>query len=88
MVYDRSSEMKVVNVVKAADAMTRQSWSEMRSERKAVAARLAFIIAVGFDRGILETGGAFHGNTWGAGVAETPVFRPEKLTKLYDICDP
>jgi hypothetical protein len=60
MVYDSSSEMKVVNVVKAADAMTRQSWSEMRSERKAVAARLAFIIAVSLDRGVLQTRGAFH----------------------------
>jgi hypothetical protein len=60
MVYDRSPKMEVVNVVEAVNAVIRQSWSEMRSERKAIAARLAFIIAVGFDRGIPEAGGALH----------------------------
>jgi hypothetical protein len=60
MVYDRSPKMEVVGVIEARNAVIRQPWSEMRSERKAVTTRLAFIIAVGFDRGILETGGAFH----------------------------
>ena len=60
MVYDRSSEMEVVNVVKAADPVIRQSWSEMRSEGKAIAARLTLKVAVGFGYGVLQAGWAFH----------------------------
>jgi len=63
MVYDRSSEMEVVNVVKAADPVIRQSWSEMRSEGKAIAARLTLKVAVGFGYGVLQARGTFHGLT-------------------------
>ena len=60
MVYDSFAEGEMINVVKPAYTVISQSGLEKRIERKAIAARLAFIVAVDLDCGIIQASGAFH----------------------------